>query len=219
MLIISKKFIIIENYLLNIFIKIKNNINFKEIAINYKYFFKFYNILMTKKSKIIFIIGSNLGNRAENIEKATLLLKRKIFLENIKISKIYENKALLKPNSPKEWDIDFYNLALSANFDTEKFNPQEILKIIKDIEISIGRNDAVKKTWSPRKIDIDIAAIDNLVYTEEDLVIPHHSLLQRDFFLKTFSEIEPEWQYPVKGRFFLKKIIDIYKTFQEENPI
>jgi len=172
---------------------------------------------MTKKSKIIFIIGSNLGDRAANIDKATYLLTMNMFLENVRTSKIYENKALLKPNSPKEWDINFYNLALSADFDIEKFYPQKILKTIKDIEISIGRNEAVKKIWSPREIDIDIAAIDNLVIMKEDLIIPHQSLLQRDFFLKTFSEIEPDWQYPVKGRFFLKKIIDIYKIFQEEN--
>ena len=142
-------------------------------------------------NKIIFCLGSNIGNRNFYLQEAVRLLQTKLELENLKQSSILENKALLLPNSPKEWDIDFYNIALSANINLEKFLPLEILKIVKQIEIKIGRID--RGRWSPREIDIDIVAIDNLQINHGELLqIPHPGLFQRDFFLKTIAEIEPE---------------------------
>lgn len=162
---------------------------------------------MITNKKIIFGLGSNLGNRALNLDKAVLALEKNLELKNIKTSQILENKALLKPNSPQEWDIDFFNIALSADIDLEKFSPEKILGIIKNIEKEIGRKD--RGIWAPREIDIDILAIGNLIVDlGEKLQIPHKSLLTRDFFIKTFAEIEPQWQYPCKGEFFGKKIVD-----------
>ncbi len=156
-------------------------------------------------NKIIFCLGSNLGNRRENLEKAVKLLNEKLFLKNLKISKILENKALLKENSPKEWDLDFFNIALSAEINLEKFVPLKILEIIKEIEKEIGRKQS--EIWAPREIDIDILAISDLVIKIDDkLQIPHKSILERDFFIKTTAEIEPDWKYPIQGKFFNKKI-------------
>jgi len=141
--------------------------------------------------KIIFCLGSNIGDRNFYLQEAVKALQVKLELVNLKQSSILENKALLLPNSPKEWDIDFYNIAVSANVNLEKFPPLEILKIVKQIEIKLGRVDRGK--WSPREIDIDIAVIDGLKIDQgETLQIPHPQLFNRDFFLKTIAEIEPE---------------------------
>jgi 2-amino-4-hydroxy-6-hydroxymethyldihydropteridine diphosphokinase len=98
---------------------------------------------------------------------------------------------MLLDNSPKEWDIDFYNISFSADIDVDKFAPLEILKITQRIEIDLGKINRGK--WAPREIDIDIAAIEDLII---DLVgalkIPHPGLYERDFFIKTIKEIEPE---------------------------
>src|SRR3989338_4556702 len=143
-----------------------------------------------KSYRIIFGLGSNLGNRKLNINKAHLLLEENLELKNIKTSKIFENKALLKPNSPKEWNIDFFNIALSADINLTTFSPQKILEIIKNIEKEIGRQE--REAWAPREIDIDILAIADLIINlDEKLQIPHKSLVERNFFLKTFAEIEP----------------------------
>jgi 2-amino-4-hydroxy-6-hydroxymethyldihydropteridine diphosphokinase/dihydropteroate synthase len=119
------------------------------------------------------------------------LLQIKLELENLKQSSILENKALLLPNSPPEWDIDFYNIAISGDINLKKFPPLEILEITQQIEIELGKTYRGK--WAPREIDIDIVTIDNLrIDLDKTLIIPHPQLFNRDFFLKTIAEIEPE---------------------------
>ncbi|MBU6339440.1 MAG: 2-amino-4-hydroxy-6-hydroxymethyldihydropteridine diphosphokinase [Rickettsiales bacterium] len=147
--------------------------------------------------RIIFGLGSNLGDRESYLNKAVSMLESELSLSNIKRSKIFKNPALLLPNSPKEWNIEFFNIALSADINLEKFSPEKILEIIKKIESSLGRK--YDQRWAPREIDIDILTIEDLVVKIEDrLVIPHYDLLNRDFFLQTIREIEPNWEYPQK---------------------
>jgi 2-amino-4-hydroxy-6-hydroxymethyldihydropteridine diphosphokinase len=142
-------------------------------------------------NKIIFCLGSNIGDRNFYLQEAVKDLHIKLELENLKQSAILENKALLMPNSPEEWDIDFYNIAVSANINLNKFPPLEILKITQQIEIDLGKTYRGK--WAPREIDIDIVIIDGLKVDQgEILQIPHPQLFNRDFFLKTIAEIEPD---------------------------
>lgn len=142
-------------------------------------------------NRIIFCLGSNIGDRKNYLDLATKALTKKLKLQNTKSSSILTNKALLLKDSPKEWDIDFYNIAFSGDINLDEFSPLKILETIKKIETDLGRKDRGK--WSPREIDIDIAAINNLQFNfDETLKIPHQELLNRDFFLKTISEIEPE---------------------------
>jgi len=145
--------------------------------------------------KIIFGLGSNLGDRENNIAMAVDSLASQLSLANLKKSKILVNKALLKPDAPKEWDLDFFNIAVSADIDLQQFSPEKILEITQKIEKQIGRKrNEYKVLWAPREIDIDILAIDNLVIDlGKKLRIPHHALLERDFFLQTIAEIENEW--------------------------
>lgn len=143
------------------------------------------------KKRIVFCLGSNLGNRLDNLENALLLLEKKLELSAIKSSKIFQNKAMLLPESPPEWDIDFFNIATSGDIDLEKFNPEKILEIIKNIEKEIGRED--RERWAPREIDIDILMIEDLkIFIDDKLTIPHPGLFKRDFFIKTVLEIEEE---------------------------
>ena len=105
-------------------------------------------------------------------------------------SKIFRNPAMLLPNSPAEWNVEFFNIAFSANIDSQKFSPEKILEIVKKIEKNLGRKEREK--WSPREIDIDILAIGDLQISLGDkLTIPHPGLLERDFFIQTVREIEP----------------------------
>lgn len=142
------------------------------------------------RKRIVFVLGSNVGNRETYLENAIKKLQEKLNLINLKQSSILENKALLLLDSPKEWDMDFFNLALSADIDLTKFQPLKILEIIKEIENNLGRINRGK--WGPREIDIDIILIDDLkIDLGEKLQIPHPGLFKRDFFLTTIKEIEP----------------------------
>jgi 2-amino-4-hydroxy-6-hydroxymethyldihydropteridine diphosphokinase len=99
---------------------------------------------------------------------------------------------MLPDSADKSWNKDFLNIALIGNFDRNQFTPIEILKIIKIIEKEIGRTDSPR--WSPRIIDIDILAILNEPEINyNNLKIPHDGLFKRDFFYKTFGEIDLKW--------------------------
>ena len=154
-----------------------------------------------KKQRIIFGLGSNLGDREFYLDSAVRELENALHLTNSKKSKIFKNPAMLLPNSPKEWDQEFFNIAFSAEIDLEKFSPEKILEAAKKIEKKLGRED--RERWSPREIDIDILAIDELfLHIDHKLIIPHQGLFEREFFLKTAEEIElqllKKLQYGVK---------------------
>lgn len=141
------------------------------------------------KKRIVFGLGSNLGDKSSYLEKAVGALEQQLSLSNIKQSSIFKNPALLLPNSPAKWDQEFFNIAVSADINLKKFPPQKILEIVKKIEKEIGRKE--RERWAPREIDIDILLIEDLeINIPDQLIIPHYDLLNRDFFLQTVGEIE-----------------------------
>lgn len=142
------------------------------------------------ENRIIFGIGSNLGDRNKYLDQAVDYLTQELELSRSKRSNIFKNPAMLLADSPQDWDREFFNIAFSANINLEKFSPEKILIIVKKIEKKLGRKDAQR--WAPREIDIDILAIDNVkIEIADKLIIPHYDLLNRDFFVKTVEEIEP----------------------------
>lgn len=59
--------------------------------------------------------------------------------------------------------------------------------------------------WGPREIDLDILFYNDLIYSDDDITIPHKDLLNRDFVLIPLNEIAPDLIHPV----FKKKISEI----------
>ena len=114
------------------------------------------------RAKNIFLgIGSNLGNRIINIEKAkSLLLVNGINF--ISVSNYYETPSWPDPKKPK-----FINIVLKASC---KHKPQEMINLCKIIEAKLGRRKSPKN--SPRICDIDIIYFDGLVLKDE-LCLPH----------------------------------------------
>ncbi|GDX36546.1 2-amino-4-hydroxy-6-hydroxymethyldihydropteridine diphosphokinase [Alphaproteobacteria bacterium] len=158
--------------------------------------------MIYKLKKIAFAIGSNLGDREENIKLAVKNIADKLNLKDLLVSKFYANQAMLPVNSDPKWNIEFLNITLVAKINIDNFHPLEILKIIKDIEKKIGRLDRPK--WAPREIDIDILAIEDLNFKNDILEIPHQGLFKRDFFYKTFAQIDNDWFSLLKNKNFYK---------------
>ena len=151
--------------------------------------------LSENQAKNIFLgIGSNLGNRVTNIEKAKSLL-----LENginfISISSYYETPSWPDPKKPK-----FINIVLKA---TCKHKPQEMISLCKIIEAKLGRRKSPKN--SPRICDIDIIDFEGLVLKDK-LYLPHERMHERNFVLFPLFEIEKEWVHPIK-KVNIKKLI------------
>ena len=136
-------------------------------------------------------IGSNLGNKKKNIEKAKFLLEKNS-IKIIKSSNIYETFSWPNKNDPK-----FYNVVVKI---ITKLKPTKLFNIIKNIEKKLGR----KKTLvnKPRTCDIDILDYKGQIYklstNSNKLIIPHPRLHNRNFVLFPLFEIEKTWKHPSK---------------------
>jgi len=144
------------------------------------------------KKTIVFNLGSNIGNKEKNIIIASTKLITDFGLTNICKSRIFKSKALLLEDAPKEWDLDFFNISISAKINVEKFFPLKILSKIQEIEKEIGRKDRGK--WAPREIDIDILLLEDNNVSTKELTIPHKEIENREFFIKTLEEALPNWK-------------------------
>ncbi len=125
---------------------------------------------------IYLALGSNLGNRFENLRRAIAELKQVFRPE--KISHVIETEALLLPDSPKSWDIPYLNMMVAGD---TKLSPHELLRFIKRTEEKLGR-DMRASRWSPRVIDIDIVMYHDKKLITDQLTIPHTQLENRDFW-------------------------------------
>ena len=137
-------------------------------------------------------IGSNLGNKKRNIEKA----KSFLLINSVKIlksSSIYETYSWPDKNQPK-----FYNIVVKV---ITNLNPINLFYTIKEIEKKIGRKKKTKIN-SPRTCDIDILDFNGSVYkfdtNNNKLLIPHPRLHSRNFVLFPLFEIEKNWNHPLK---------------------
>ena len=150
-------------------------------------------ISLRKSRKAYLSLGTNIGDRLDNLKKAIILLSKIGVLEIIKISSIYETEPMYYKQQPK-----FYNIILSAKLKSD-LSPFVLLGYIKDIEYSMGRKYNSLKN-SPRIIDIDIIDIENEKVESNILTIPHPKMNERNFVLIPLAEISPEYiidGYPI----------------------
>jgi len=138
-------------------------------------------------------LGSNLGEREENLCQALTLLSLKVNLD--KVSSIYETEPVPIQNRDKEQPL-FLNLVCRITTDLP---PEELLHFAKEIETRIGRVPS-EQINSPRPIDIDILFYDNKIMETPDLTIPHPRLHERAFVLIPLNEIAPDLVHPKLGK-------------------
>lgn len=134
-------------------------------------------------------LGSNVGDREANINKALAELARSGRIGLRRVSSIYETKPVGIENQP-----DFLNAA--AEIETE-LAPKDLLATIREVERRTGRQKTFK--WGPRAIDIDILLYGDERRIEENLEIPHPEMHRRAFVLTPLAEIAPEVVHPVLG--------------------
>lgn len=136
-------------------------------------------------------LGSNLGNRRENIEnaaKAVLKLsKKRIFRASV----VYETPALTPPGAPQDWRRAYLNAVVEIEWDA---SARDLLKQLKAIEGQMGRTEAPR--WAPRIIDLDLLLFGDAVIDETDLKVPHPQLLNRSFTLDPLKDLAPMLRVP-----------------------
>ena len=146
-------------------------------------------------------IGSNMGNKKENLEKAISELSQVKDTFVTKKSEIIETE----PFGYKEQD-DFLNACVGIK---TLLPARELLKELLAIEKRMGRERKIK--WGPRIIDLDIIFYGKEVIEEDDLIVPHPYMEYREFVLKPLEEIIPNFVHPL----LMKRVSTLRKELEE----
>jgi 2-amino-4-hydroxy-6-hydroxymethyldihydropteridine diphosphokinase len=147
---------------------------------------------MKSQHQVILSIGSNQGNRLENVKHCIELIHQKIGTV-IKVSRIYETPS---------WGFDseaFYNCALVLHSFS---SAHKILAQSLKIEKQLGRIRSEEKGYQSRLIDIDLIAFNEEIIDSEKLQIPHPLMQDRKFVLLPIHDLNLDWKHPI-----LKKTI------------
>jgi len=155
-------------------------------------------------------LGSNLGDRSTNLHKAISHLPPKVQL--VTQSSIYKTEPWGYSDQPS-----FLNQAIKADTSLEPF---ELLAFLKEIEISMGRQETFH--FGPRLIDLDILFFDDLILDSPELTIPHPHIAERAFVLIPMAEIAPDFFHPVLNKTIQELRISVetssVELFQSANP-
>ena len=132
---------------------------------------------MNNLNSIYLSLGSNIGDKADNLKTAIKKLSQ--ILEIKKISSIYETEPLLHQNQD-----NFLNIIAEVSYSQKAEN---LLINIKDIEKKMGREATFR--FGPRIIDIDIIFFNCQEINEDNLTIPHKEWKNRLFVIAPLYEI------------------------------
>jgi 2-amino-4-hydroxy-6-hydroxymethyldihydropteridine diphosphokinase len=127
-------------------------------------------------------IGSNLGDRLANLQRAVDLLSAEAGVRVTRSSRVFESDPVGGIEQP-----DFLNAVLEAETDLD---PLDLLAACQRVEDALGRTREIR--WGPRTIDIDILLLDAASLDGPTLTVPHPRLQERAFVLIPLLELQPD---------------------------
>jgi len=158
------------------------------------------------KNHTVFIgLGTNLGNRENNLHRALAALSAILHIE--KRSSVYETEPIGYTAQDR-----FLNMALRG---TVADAPHALLKKLQAIELRMGRQRGI--AHGPRTIDLDILFFDDLVVADPDLTIPHPEIQNRGFVLVPLNEIAPAFVHPLLHR-DMQSLLLMLKNSKQVTP-
>lgn len=146
---------------------------------------------MKPLKKVVYSIGSNLGDRLGNLQGAVDALRDTPDVIVVDVSSVYQTEAVGGPEDNPE----FLNLIVVAETTLE---PRTLLERAMAIEDAFGR---VRETqqWGPRTLDVDLILVGSTQIDQPDLTLPHPLAHERGFVLLPWHEIDPTGQLPGQG--------------------
>ncbi|WP_152364211.1 2-amino-4-hydroxy-6-hydroxymethyldihydropteridine diphosphokinase [Microlunatus speluncae] len=148
--------------------------------------------------KVVYSIGSNLGDRLTILQGAVDAIKDTPDVIVVDVSSVYETEPLGGPDDSNK----FLNLVIVAESTLE---PRTLLERALAIEDAYGRER--EERWAPRTLDVDLVIVGNTVKDEDYLKLPHPLAHERGFVLVPWLEVDPAGEVPGQG-----KISDLIKT-------
>jgi len=133
-------------------------------------------------------LGSNLGDREQNLLSATQALSRIDAASLLRHSALFDSAAV-GPRQPR-----FLNAVVEMECDLP---PERLLTILKHIEADLGRLPSER--WGPRAIDLDILLWGSNIVASPSLQVPHLHLHKRRFALEPLCQLAPDAVHPVLG--------------------
>jgi 2-amino-4-hydroxy-6-hydroxymethyldihydropteridine diphosphokinase len=127
-------------------------------------------------------LGSNLGDRHSNLERAVARLHG---TSGIRVTGV--SSFRLTPPFGVQDQPEFLNGVVEVETDLD---PLALLAAVKEIETALGRMPTYR--WGPRLIDIDLLLYDRLRWESPELTIPHPGILERPFVMEPLAELAPE---------------------------
>ncbi|RAR47757.1 2-amino-4-hydroxy-6-hydroxymethyldihydropteridine diphosphokinase [Flavobacterium lacus] len=146
---------------------------------------------MNNQSQVILSLGSNIGNRLENIQLAIKFIHQTIATV-VKVSSLYETPS---------WGFDsdsFYNCALVLQ--TCK-NAEQILDEVLQLETKLGRVRNYEEGYQSRIIDIDVITYNEEIINTEKLKVPHPHMQNRKFVLLPMRDLNLDWRHPILQKY------------------
>lgn len=137
-------------------------------------------------------LGSNLGDRAENLRFGLRELERR--LEGVRSSSVYRSR----PREGVEGD-EFLNMCVAGRTPGEETDPRGLLRELRYVEMGAGRPPR-RRPGRARTLDLDLLLAGGRVVREDDLVLPHPRMTERNFVLRPLAELLPGWRHPETGR-------------------
>ncbi len=136
-------------------------------------------------------VGANLGDARATVARA--LDDLGVLSESpARSSSLYRTEPLGPPDQP--WYVNAV-----AELDTP-FEPLELLRALRELERSAGRERSKGTRWGPRELDLDLLLLGDRVLDTAELVLPHPGLAERRFVLEPLAELAPGVRDPRTGR-------------------
>lgn len=136
-------------------------------------------------------LGSNLGDRRHNLERAATRLRGHLSNKRIEASPLVQTPALVPEGAPAAWQLPFMNGVIRIDW---RGTPRELLDCLKSIERELGREPSAR--WAPRILDLDLLAFGSEVVREPGLEVPHNEMWNRQFVLVPIKHLQPSFKIP-----------------------
>ena len=160
---------------------------------------------MSTQHQVILSLGSNQGNRLQNIQNAIDAIHRCVGTV-VKVSNLYETPA---------WGFDgeaFYNCALVLHTQN---SAETVLDKVLEIENDLGRVRSVAEGYQSRIIDIDVIAFKEEIIASKNLTVPHPFMQERLFVLVPMRDLNLDWRHPILQKY----LPELLKASEDKSKI